>query len=240
MPRLKENESINNNTIYENTAYKTNVLYWHKSGYNDIPSRKGYTFAKRVFDIVFSLMALVALSPVMLLIAIAIVIDDPHGGPIYVSRRCGKDGKEFNFYKFRSMCVDAEARQLKLYKYNEADGPVFKIKNDPRKTRIGSILRKVNLDELPQLFNVLCGHMSIVGPRPPIPNEVKQYTPYQMERLSVTPGLTCYWQVQPERNSLSFNQWVNWDIKYINERSFALDIKLVLKTILVVLKREGQ
>lgn len=221
-------------------VHEARILSYKNENIEPHLAQKAYGVAKRVFDIVFSLVSIIMLSPIMLLIAMMVWLDDPHGSPIFVSKRCGRDGKLFNFYKFRSMCVDAEEHKLMLYKFNEADGPVFKIKNDPRITRVGRVIRRINLDELPQLFNVLCGHMSLVGPRPPIPNEVEEYTPLQMKRLSVTPGLTCYWQVQPARNSLSFNEWVELDIKYIYERSMWVDIKLILQTVMVVLKGEGQ
>lgn len=203
-------------------------------------NRRLYTIGKRGIDIALAMAGIVFLSPLMLLICLAVWLDDPHGNPIYVSKRCGKEGRFFSFYKFRSMCMDAETHRLHLVDLNEMDGPVFKIKNDPRITRVGRVIRKLNLDELPQLFNVLAGQMSLVGPRPPLPDEVLEYTPYQAQRLSVTPGLTCLWQVQPSRNDLSFNDWIELDLEYISRRNMWLDIKLILKTMLVVLRGEGR
>ena len=178
--------------------------------------------------------------PVMLIIAILIFIDDPKGSPIFSQLRCGRNGKEFKFYKFRSMCVDAEAKLEELLKHNEMDGPAFKIKEDPRITRIGRFLRKTSLDELPQLWNILKGDMSIVGPRPPLPREVAQYDEYQRQRLYITPGLTCYWQIQPKRNDLSFEEWMELDIKYVRERSFWVDWKIIFGTVKAVLFGEGE
>ena len=202
--------------------------------------RKGFTACKRVQDVCLSAFALIVLFPLLLLIAILIVLDDPKGGPIFSQMRCGKDGKEFRFYKFRSMCVDAETRISDLIKDNEMDGPAFKIKKDPRITRIGGILRRTGLDELPQLWNIIKGDMSIVGPRPPLPREVAQYNEYQKQRLSVTPGLTCYWQIQPQRNNLTFDQWMELDLKYIRERSYLVDWKIILRTFGVVLSGQGE
>ena len=202
--------------------------------------KKAYWVGRRLQDIVFSVIALMVLWPVMLIIAILIFIDDPKGSPIFSQVRCGRNGKEFKFYKFRSMCVDAEARLEELLKHNEMDGPAFKIKEDPRITRIGRVLRKTCLDELPQLWNILKGDMSIVGPRPPVPREVAQYDEYQKQRLYITPGLTCYWQIQPKRNDLSFEEWMELDIKYVRERSFLVDWKIILGTVKAVLWGEGE
>lgn len=226
--------------VQNEAVYGAQPVVLHGDFGNAASSGRAYAFAKRTLDIALSLTALVVLSPLLLLVGLIILIDDPHGNPIYVSKRCGKGGREFNFYKFRSMCVDAEKRRAQLHGLNEMDGPVFKIKDDPRITRVGRIIRKLNIDELPQLVNILAGQMSLVGPRPPLPNEVAEYTPRQMERLSVTPGLTCLWQVQPSRNSLSFDEWIELDIQYIRRRNFRLDIKLIFRTILVVLQGEGQ
>lgn len=203
-------------------------------------SKRSYERTKRIFDVVLSSLALAILSPVLLLIALIIFIDDPHGNPIYVSRRVGKNGQIFNFYKFRSMCINADQKLAALMALNEADGPAFKIKDDPRITRFGRFIRKTSIDELPQLWNVLKGDMSLVGPRPPIPREVEQYDEEQMQRLRVVPGLTCYWQVQPARNSLSFQEWMDLDLKYIRERSFKVDLMIILKTVWVMVRGEGE
>jgi lipopolysaccharide/colanic/teichoic acid biosynthesis glycosyltransferase len=169
-----------------------------------------------------------------------IVIDDPHGSPIFSQTRVGRNGKEFRFYKFRSMRNHAEDMLDELLQDNEMDGPAFKIKDDPRITRVGKFLRKSSIDELPQLWNVLKGDMSIVGPRPALPREVEQYDAYALQRLLIHPGLTCYWQIQPMRNSLSFERWVALDIKYIQERSFFTDLKIILRTFGAVFGMNGQ
>lgn len=198
-----------------------------------------YMTVKRVQDIIFSLLALVVLLPLMLAIAIMIMIDDPKGGFIFSQIRCGKDGRMFKFYKFRSMCVDAENKLDGLLDQNEMEGPAFKIENDPRITRVGKFLRRTSLDELPQLVNVFRGEMSIVGPRPPLPREVEQYTEYQKQRLSVKPGLTCYWQVQPHRNRISFEEWIELDLKYIKDQSYIVDWKIIIMTLKAVCHMQG-
>ncbi len=197
-----------------------------------------YDFFKRVLDIVCSGLALLVLSPVLLVVAIAVRSD---GGPaIFSQERVGKDGKTFRIYKFRSMCVNADSPEMleKLAAFNEMDGPAFKIKDDPRITRVGRFIRRTSLDELPQLFNILVGDMSIVGPRPPLTTEVAQYTDYQRQRLLVKQGLTCYWQCSG-RNNISFEEWVELDLKYIRERSLWTDIKIILKTVPAVLSGDG-
>lgn len=204
-----------------------------------LQSKRRYWVLRRAQDIVFSSIALVVLSPVMLLVALAVYIDDPKGSPIFSQIRCGRNGKPFKFYKFRSMCVDAEAKLDALLQQNEMDGPAFKIKDDPRITRVGKFIRKTSLDELPQLFNILKGDMSIVGPRPPLPREVEQYDAYQRQRLYVTPGLTCYWQIQPHRNDLTFDEWMELDVKYMKERSFLVDWKIIFQTVRAVLFGQG-
>lgn len=204
-------------------------------------SLRRYLINKRIFDIVFSLAVLILLSPVYLILALLIVLDDPHAGPIYAQTRVGKDGKPFRFYKFRTMVKDADRMLDSLLDLNEKrDGPAFKIKDDPRITRVGRFLRKTSLDELPQFFNVLKGDMSVVGPRPPLPHEVAQYSPYHMQRLSVTPGLTCYWQTSQNRDAIQFEDWVEMDLQYIRERSYLLDLKLILLTVKVVTTGQGQ
>lgn len=189
-----------------------------------------YWVGRRTQDVVLSALALVVLSPVMLATAIAIVVDDPSAGPVFSQERIGRDGKPFRFYKFRSMCPNAEAKLDDLLGQNEMDGPVFKIKDDPRITRVGKFIRKTSLDELPQLWNILKGDMSIVGPRPALPREVEQYGDYEKQRLYVTPGLSCYWQIAPHRNDLSFEEWMDLDVKYVKERSFWVDWKIIFKT----------
>lgn len=199
-----------------------------------------YWIGRRTQDIVLSSLALVILSPVMLITAIAIVVDDPSAGPIFSQVRVGRNGKLFRLYKFRSMCPNAEAQLDDLLEQNEMDGPVFKIKNDPRITRVGKFIRRTSIDELPQLWNILKGDMSIVGPRPPLPREVEQYGEYERQRLYVTPGLSCYWQIAPHRNELSFDEWMDLDVKYVKERSLLVDWKIILKTIQVCLLGNGE
>lgn len=198
-----------------------------------------YDFIKRVFDIFFSVLALIVLCPLFIIISVVIMIHDRNLKPFFIQNRCGKNGKQFKFYKFRTMCVDAESKLEQLQEKNEMDGPVFKITEDPRITKIGKVLRATGIDELPQLWNILKGDMSFVGPRPPIPKEVEQYSDTDRLRLLVKPGLTCYWQVQPKRNSISFEKWMELDRKYIQQRSFWVDIKLIFKTAVSVFNREG-
>ncbi len=206
----------------------------------NLHDHKRYWIGRRVQDIILSLLALIVLSPLMLAIALAIVIDDPGAGPIFSQTRVGRGGKTFKFYKFRSMCPNAEEKLEELLEKNEMDGPVFKIKEDPRITRVGHFIRKTSLDELPQLWNILKGDMSIVGPRPALPREVEQYSAYELQRLYITPGLSCYWQIEPNRNDLSFDEWVDLDVKYIQERSFLVDWKIIFKTFKVCLMGHGR
>ena len=199
-----------------------------------------YIIENRMFDCLCSLVSLIVLWPALLVVAAAIYIDDPHGCPFFMQSRVGKDGKLFTMYKFRTMIQGAEAIKPDLKGLNEMDGPVFKIKNDPRITKVGSFLRKTGLDELPQLYNVLKGDMSFVGPRPPLPEEVACYTEYQKERLKVLPGLTCTWQIMPDRNDIAFKDWVNMDLDYIENRCFLLDLKIILKTPIAMLHKGGR
>ena len=203
-------------------------------------SHRRYWVLRRAQDIVFSLLALILLAPLALLISLAIVLDSPGDGAIFRQRRVGRDGKLFWLYKFRTMCPDAEEQLNELLSQNQMDGPVFKIKGDPRITRVGRFLRKTSLDELPQLLNVLRGDMSIVGPRPALPREVELYSDYQRQRLYVTPGLSCYWQIAPHRNEMSFDEWVALDMKYIQERSFWVDWKIIFLTVRAMLMKYGE
>ncbi len=203
-------------------------------------SHRRYWVLRRAQDIVFSLLALILLAPLALLISLAIVLDSPGDGAIFRQRRGGRDGKLFWLYKFRTMCPDAEEQLNELLSQNQMDGPVFKIKGDPRITRVGRFLRKTSLDELPQLLNVLQGDMSIVGPRPALPREVELYSDYQRQRLYVTPGLSCYWQIAPHRNEMSFDEWVALDMKYIQERSFWVDWKIIFLTVRAMLMKYGE
>ena len=203
----------------------------------NIANQNRYEKIKRFFDICLSAAALVVLSPLLLALAILIYLEDK-GPVIYSQTRIGKDGRAFKLYKFRSMCVDADEKLKDLQKLNERDGPVFKIKNDPRVTKVGKFIRKTCIDELPQLVNIIKGDMSIVGPRPPLPNEVEQYNSYQKQRLLVVPGLTCYWQIQKGEET-TFDEWVELDLKYIKERSILLDFRLILLTFKVILSGKG-
>lgn len=205
-----------------------------------LQNNKRYWFGRRTQDIILALLGLLILWPLMLIVAIVIVIDSPGAGPIFAQTRVGRDGKKFTFYKFRSMRPCAEKELTDLLPHNEMDGPVFKIKNDPRITRVGKFLRMTSIDELPQLWNILKGDMSVVGPRPGLPREVEQYDEYARQRLLVQPGLTCLWQIQPCRNSLTFDEWLELDLQYIQQRSFWLDCKIIFKTIGAVLGMNGE
>ena len=202
--------------------------------------KKNFWVKKRAFDIAASLLALIVLSPFLLIIYILIFVDDPKASPVFRQKRIGRHGKEFTMYKFRTMVANAERMKSELADKNEMDGPVFKIKEDPRITKIGKFLRKTGIDEILQLVNVLKGDMSLVGPRPPLPEEVSEYDDYQKLRLVVTPGLTCIWQTTKERNDVSFEEWVNMDIDYIEHRTMLLDIKMIFKTVAVMFGRDGR
>lgn len=192
---------------------------------------------KRLFDVVVSLVALAFASPLLLVTAAFIKLTSK--GPVFFKQeRCGKNGRRFTLYKFRSMVVDAEARLEELKALNEMSGPVFKIKNDPRLTRIGKFIRKTSIDEFPQFWNVLKGDMSIVGPRPPLPSEVQQYQPWHRRRLSMKPGITCIWQVSG-RNEIDFDQWMRLDLQYIDRWSLWLDVKILFQTVKAVFSARG-
>ena len=197
-----------------------------------------YLFFKRAMDIIGSLCGIILLSPLLIIVALAIKIEDPKGSIFFSQQRCGKDNKLFPMYKFRSMVSNAEELLEELMEHNEMDGPVFKIKEDPRITRVGKFIRKTSIDELPQLFNILKGDMSIVGPRPAIPHEVAEYSHYHKQRLLVKPGLTCIWQVSG-RNSIGFDEWMEMDLEYIEKRNLWMDIKLIFKTVGVLFGDEN-
>lgn len=198
-----------------------------------------YLAVKRCFDIVFSLLCIIVFTIPILFVMLLIVIDSPGASPIYIQYRVGKNGRVFKFYKLRSMVPKADQMLDSLLDQNEMEGPAFKISNDPRITRVGRVIRKTCIDELPQLWNILKGDMSFVGPRPPLPREVEQYNDFQRNRLSVVPGLTCYWQIQPNRNSLTFDKWLELDLKYIEERNVKTDLMIIFKTVGAVLNMEG-
>ncbi|WP_297420747.1 sugar transferase [Clostridium sp.] len=194
--------------------------------------KKLYEFTKRLIDVIASIFGLIMLLPILVIVAIAIKIESK--GPVFFSQeRVGLNGEKFKMHKFRSMIVDAEKYKEKLLKQNEMNGPMFKIKNDPRVTKIGKFIRRTSIDELPQLINVLKGDMSLVGPRPSLPKEVEKFSPWMLERLKVKPGLTCYWQVSG-RNDIQFEDWMKLDLKYVKERGTLLDIKLVIRTFFVL------
>ena len=194
---------------------------------------KLYLFIKRCIDIICSLAGIIVLSPVFLIVAALIKIEDPKGSIFFCQERNGQHPNTFKMYKFRSMVHNAEELLKDLQHKNEQTGPAFKMADDPRITKVGKFIRKTSLDELPQLFNILKGDMSLVGPRPPIPREVREYNSYQMQRLLVKPGLTCIWQVSG-RNNIGFDEWVDMDLEYIKTRNLLLDIKLILKTVKVL------
>lgn len=198
-----------------------------------VQSSQFYLVSKRFLDIFGALIGLILLLPVFAIIAFLIKVEDPKGPVFFKQKRSGLNGMEFDMYKFRSMVANAEDLLDGLLDKNEASGPVFKIKKDPRITRVGKFIRRTSIDELPQLLNVFKGEMSLVGPRPPIPREVKKYTYYQKQRLKVVPGCTCLWQVSG-RSNVGFDEWVELDLEYIASRSFWLDVKLICKTFLVL------
>ncbi|MGG1678259.1 sugar transferase [Neobacillus sp. NRS-1170] len=199
----------------------------------NINERKTYLFAKRLIDIIGSSIGIILLSFLFIILAILIKLEDPKGAVFFSQKRVGLNGKEFKMYKFRSMVSNAEEKLAELLKYNEVSGAMFKMKDDPRITKVGKFIRKTSIDELPQLFNVLKGDMSLVGPRPPLPREVAVYSNYDKQRLLVTPGCTGLWQVSA-RNSVGFEEMVELDLQYIHKRSFLFDIKIMLKTVLVL------
>ncbi len=193
---------------------------------------KRYEFIKRLIDIICSLTAIKLLLPLFAIVGIAIKLESK-GPIIFAQDRVGYKGDKFKMYKLRSMVQNAEELKEKLNSKNEMDGPMFKMKDDPRITKVGKIIRKTSIDELPQLFNILKGDMSLVGPRPSLPKEVDEFQPWMLERLSVKPGLTCYWQVSG-RNDIDFINWMKLDIKYVEERSTLLDLKLIWKTFFIL------
>lgn len=194
-------------------------------------------FIKRIIDLAVSCCLLVFFSPLFVIVGLLIKFED-NGSIFYFSKRVGRKGRIFNFYKFRSMIPNSDVVKKDLINKNEATGPIFKIKSDPRVTQIGKIIRKWSVDELPQLWNVLKGDMSLVGPRPPNPDEVEKYHFWHMRRLEVKPGITCLWQVRG-RSNLDFYKCVKWDLWYIDNYSIWLDLRILLWTIPAVLKREG-
>lgn len=211
---------------------KANLLSQDK-----IKSRFVYRSIKRIFDFIAAVCGIIVLSPLMLVIAALIKLED-HGPVFYKQTRVGKNGKKFEMYKFRSMFVNADQMLDELKEQSDVEGPMFKMKNDPRITRIGHFIRKHSLDELPQFFNVLKGDMSLVGPRPPLPSEVAEYSDYDKQRLYVIPGCTGLWQAT-ERNEVGFNEMVQLDIEYIQKAGFWFDLWIIWKTVAIVIKPNG-
>jgi len=196
-------------------------------------SKRGYLFTKRCIDLIGATVGLSILLVVFIIVGFLIKLEDPKGAIFFSQKRVGKNGKEFNMYKFRSMVSNAEEKLAELLKHNETTGAMFKMKNDPRVTKIGRFIRKTSIDELPQLINVLKGDMSLVGPRPPLKREVEQYSEYHLQRLLVTPGCTGIWQVSG-RSNIGFEEMVELDLYYIKTRNCKLDIKIILKTVKIV------
>ena len=213
-------------TVVKSSSAKSSII---------LEEKKVYTILKRGMDVIGATLGLICLSWLFLIVAILIKLEDPTGTVFFKQIRVGKNGKKFYMYKFRSMVSNAEEQLKDLLKYNEIEGAMFKLKNDPRVTKIGRFIRKTSVDELPQLWNVLKGEMSLVGPRPPLPREVKQYSTYDKQRLLVLPGCTGLWQVSG-RNNLSFKEMVELDLEYIKVRSLSLDIKIILKTFIIIVK----
>ncbi len=202
-------------------------------------NKKAYLAWKRASDVALSAVGSVITLPLLMAASLAIMAEDPTASPIFVQERVGRDGKTFRMYKLRTMYKDAEAQRESLAADNEADGPVFKKKDDPRITKVGRLLRKSYVDELPQLWNVLKGDMSLVGPRPPLPEEVEQYDKRQYRRLSVNQGMTCFWQIADGHYGMPFDDWVDLDLKYVREQSAATDLKILIGTAAAVFRMSG-
>jgi exopolysaccharide biosynthesis polyprenyl glycosylphosphotransferase len=226
------------NKINLTNAIKTNIGYEKFLTFINIPYNSYALAIKKIMDLGISLFMVIGLSPVFIFLAILIKLTSP-GPVLYKQPRVGLRGRMFNLYKFRTMVANADILRKDLESKNEVDGPVFKIKDDPRVTKIGKFLRKTGLDELPQLINILKGEMSLIGPRPPLQSETKLYKRWQLRRLSVKPGLSCFWQIKPERNSIKFETWMELDLAYIDNWSLRLDFIILIKTIKTVFLRTG-
>ncbi len=235
---MRERNSVKERYMEANIeANNENVIVVDFVSPLEIQEKIIYTIIKRSFDLIFATICLIFLSPIFIIVAI-LIRSESKGKIIFKQERVGRDGNLFEMYKFRSMYIDAEERLKEIQHMNMMSGPVFKVKNDPRITNVGRIIRKMSIDELPQFLNIIKGDMSVVGPRPPLLREVEQYSEYQRNRLRVKPGLTCYWQVSG-RNTLSFSEWIELDIRYIRERSLWTDIKIIFMTIPAVLTGSG-
>jgi exopolysaccharide biosynthesis polyprenyl glycosylphosphotransferase len=204
----------------------------------NVPYKPSAVTTKKILDVIISGILLILLSPLMLIIGLLVWLSS-FGPTIYRQTRVGFRGRPFDLYKFRTMIIGADTIRGELDEFNEMDGPAFKMKNDPRITRIGRFLRRTGLDELPQLINVFKGEMSLIGPRPPLPEEIRHYKRWQMRRLSVKPGLSCFWQIKPDRNNIKFEKWMALDLAYIDNWSLRLDFIILLKTIRTVFQRTG-
>lgn len=225
MSQIARGKALNSNDLQENIDV-------------EIKDKLVYLFFKRSMDIIGASLGIILLLCVFLIVAVAIKVEDPKGKIFFTQKRIGINGKEFYMYKFRSMIVDAEERLKELLEHNETTGAMFKMKDDPRVTRIGKFIRKTSIDELPQLWNVLKGEMSLVGPRPPLDREVSEYNSYHMQRLLVKPGCTGLWQISG-RSNLGFEEMVKLDLLYIKKRTIFFDIKIVLKTFSSLLNSKG-
>jgi exopolysaccharide biosynthesis polyprenyl glycosylphosphotransferase len=219
-------------------AIKTDIADEKFLTFINIPHNPYPLAIKKIMDIIVSLMLIILFAPFLIAFGLLIKLTSP-GPIIFKQARVGLRGRQFNLYKFRTMVSNAESIRKELGEMNEMDGPVFKIKDDPRITRVGKFLRNTGLDELPQLFNILKGEMSLIGPRPPLQSETIQYKRWQLRRLSVKPGLSCFWQIKPNRNSIKFEQWMEMDLAYIDNWSPRLDFIILLKTIKTVFLRSG-
>jgi lipopolysaccharide/colanic/teichoic acid biosynthesis glycosyltransferase len=208
---------------------------WQRAEPRSVPA--SWAVIKRLMDITIGGLLLLVALPIVLLAALAIAVVD-RGAPFYTQERVGLNGRRFRIYKLRTMVEGAHDMREDLLHLNEADGPVFKIKNDPRLHPLGAFLRRTSIDELPNLINVLRGEMSLVGPRPPLPSEVEHYGPYEMRRLTVTPGVTCFWQING-RCHVSFEEWMRLDNLYIDTWSPLLDLAILLKTVPAVIRKDG-
>jgi exopolysaccharide biosynthesis polyprenyl glycosylphosphotransferase len=219
-------------------AITTNISNEKFLNFINIPHNTYALSIKKIMDITLSLFIIICLLPVFITITVLTKLTSP-GPVLFRQARVGLRGRQFNLYKFRTMVMNAELLRKDLESENEADGPVFKIKDDPRVTKIGKFLRKTGLDELPQLFNILKGEMSLIGPRPPLLDETRQYKRWQLRRLSVKPGISCFWQIKPNRNKIKFEKWMEMDLAYIDNWSLRLDFTILFKTIKTVFQRSG-
>ena len=210
-----------------------------QAGNNLLCCNIAYEKLQRARDVVLSILALVISGPFLFVMGLLVMLESPGAGPIYSQTRIGKDGKPFTCYKIRTMYPNAEQELEALLSQNEMDGPAFKMRRDPRITRLGSFLRRTGFDELPQLWNVLRGDMSIVGPRPALPWEVARYDARTARRLQILPGITCYWQVQPQHNTLPFERWVELDLLYVEKQSMREDWIIIWKTFGAIIRMDG-